>query len=112
MRNKTLRYTLANLQDDSLSALNKALIPAMSTRSLPARMHTSSQVIQIPMGCHCTSAKSVPSLRSCPNVLATGDPVLHARPLHGGQFALRIQKLCARCKRLKDVGVGGSRRRR
>ena len=47
MRNKTLRYTLANLQDDSLSALNKALIPAMSTRSLPARMHTSSQVIQI-----------------------------------------------------------------
>ena len=52
MRNKTLRYTLANLQDDSLSALNKALIPAMSTRSLPARMHTSSQVIQIYANAH------------------------------------------------------------
>ena len=44
MRNKTLRYTLMNMQDDSLSALNKALIPASAARLLPARVHSSSQV--------------------------------------------------------------------
>lgn len=45
MRNKTLRYTLMNMQDDSLSALNKALIPATSAQNLPSRMQSSSQVI-------------------------------------------------------------------
>ena len=44
MRNKTLRYTLMNMQDDSLSALNKALIPVASARNVPARIHSSSQV--------------------------------------------------------------------
>ncbi len=42
MRNKTLCYTLMNLQDNSLSALNKALIPATSVQLLPA---FSSQVL-------------------------------------------------------------------
>ena len=51
MRNKTLRYTLMNMQDASLSALNKALIPASAARSLPARMHSSSQVCS--SGCVC-----------------------------------------------------------
>ena len=51
MRNKTLRYTLMNMQDASLSALNRALIPASAARPLPARMHSSSQVCT--SGCVC-----------------------------------------------------------
>ena len=44
MRNKTLRYTLMNMQDDSLSALNKALIPVAAAQSVPGRIPSSSQV--------------------------------------------------------------------
>ena len=44
MRNKTLRYTLMNMQNDSLSAMNKALIPVTAAQNLPARMQSSSQV--------------------------------------------------------------------
>lgn len=47
MRNKTLRYTLMNMQDDSLSALNKALIPATAAQTVPARMRFSSQVASL-----------------------------------------------------------------
>ena len=45
MRNKTLRYTLMNMQNDSLSALNKALIPATSAQQLPVCLQSSSQVL-------------------------------------------------------------------
>ena len=44
MRNKTLRYTLMNMQDDSLSALNKVLIPATAAQTAPAHRRFSSQV--------------------------------------------------------------------
>ena len=44
MRNKTLRYTLMNMQNDSLSAMNKALIPVTAAQNLRSRMQSSSQV--------------------------------------------------------------------
>jgi len=61
MRNKTLRYTLMNMQNDSLSAMNKALIPVTAAQSLPARMQSSSQVRKLtsketycPLLCSCS----------------------------------------------------------